>query len=153
MKLVECSVDGRKDLKIKLPLIRGEIFSFGTTTRWRFSAFQTLSFSNLLTLTFKPSEFTFTLATKNRVMRHLFHCRFKRVSRGIVLYFIWDIKVRKHITPTKNFLFLKIYHHSFVSRNRQNSRWLFLTKVTLEPWPQSNTRLLLYYTKKSLRLK
>ena len=43
----------------------GEVACFGTTTRWRLSAFQTLSFEKRLTFTLRPSEFTFTFATKN----------------------------------------------------------------------------------------
>jgi hypothetical protein len=66
-KLDEISVLGKKDLwKRKLPPNKQEkIISFGATMRLRFSAFQTLSLSNLLTFTLRrPSELRLTFATK-----------------------------------------------------------------------------------------
>jgi hypothetical protein len=84
---------------------------FGTTIRWEFSAFQTLSFSNRFTLTFKPSEFTFTLATKNCALCQLYHCRPKHtishIASETVLYFIRDLEVRKHTAPTEKFFYFK----------------------------------------------
>lgn len=63
----------------------GEIASFGTTTRWRFSAYQTLEFSNRLTFTLSlSSELKFTLATKKYAISHL--CHHPLNTLGIVSY-------------------------------------------------------------------
>jgi hypothetical protein len=72
----EISERGKRDFrKRKLPLnSRRKSASFGTTTRLRFSAFQTLSFSNRLTFTLRSSsELKFTLATKKCATNHLCH--------------------------------------------------------------------------------
>ncbi len=114
-RLAKCSAVGERGLKRKLlsdNKIREEkTIIFGTTIRWAFSAFQTLSFSNRFTLTFKPSEFTFTLTTKNCAVHHLYHCQPKHAindtASGIVLYFIRDLEVRKRTAPTEKFFYFK----------------------------------------------
>jgi hypothetical protein len=109
-----------------------EMVSFGTTTRRRLSAFQTLSLDSRWTEALSwPRSSTSTPATKKCAAHHPLHC----LPNQDKLYFIRDIKVLQNTAPTDYFLLNETY--SLFCKTYPAKFWKYISP---QAWRGSRSR-------------